>query len=86
MTTTKDLSAYTVHPTQTTTYTATDTDVFNNQIQKSATVTVSTGEISNLGHIIFMVQENRAFDNYFGVLAQYRINHQPPIPGRSLAT
>ena len=32
-----------------------------------------------------MVQENRAFDNYFGVLAQYRVNHQPPIPGAQLS-
>ncbi len=60
---------YVVHPTQTTTYTATATDQFNNQIQKTATVTVSTGGVSNLNHIIFMVQENRAFDNYFGQLA-----------------
>ena len=32
-----------------------------------------------------MVQENRAFDNYLGVLAQYRVNHQPPIPGAQLS-
>ncbi len=74
-----------VHPTQTTTYTATATDQFNNQTQKAATVTVSTGGISNLNHIIFLVQENRAFDNYFGVLAQYRVSHQPPIPGAQLS-
>jgi len=79
------MGTYIVHPTQTTTYIATATDAFNNQIQKAATVTVSTGGVSNLKHIIFMVQENRAFDNYFGVLAQYRVNHQPPIPGAQLS-
>ena len=79
------MGTYIVHPTQTTTYTATATDAFNNQIQKAATVTVSTGGLSNLNHIIFMVQENRAFDNYFGVLAQYRVNHQPPIPGAQMS-
>ena len=79
------MGTYIVHPTQTTTYTATATDAFNNQIQKAATVTVSTGGISNLNHIIFMVQENRAFDNYFGELAQYRVNHQPPIPGAQMS-
>ena len=74
-----------VHPMQTTTYTATATDQFNNQIQKTALVTVSTGGVSNLNHIIIMVQENRAFDNYFGELATYRVNHQPPIPGAQLS-
>ena len=80
-----DSGTYIVHPTQSTTYTATATDQFGNQIQQSVTVTVSTGDISNLKHIIFMVQENRSFDNYFGVLAQYRVSHQPPIPGAQLS-
>ena len=48
-------------------------------------MTVSTGGLSNLNHIIFMLQENRAFDNYFGELAQYRVNHQPPIQGAQLS-
>ncbi len=74
-----------MNPQQTTTYTATATDQFNNQIQKTALVTVSTGGVSNLNHIIIMVQENRAFDNYFGELATYRVNHQPPIPGAQLS-
>jgi phospholipase C len=64
----------TVNPAATTTYTATATDMFNNTATATATVTVSTGGITNLNHIIFMLQENRAFDNYFGVLANYRVN------------
>ncbi len=30
--------------------------------------------LSNLRHIIFFVQENRSFDNYFGRLGQYRVS------------
>ena len=75
------------NPTQTTTYTATATSIYPGAppVIATATVTVSTGGIGNLNHIIFMVQENRAFDNYFGVLAQYRVNHQPPIQGAQLS-
>ena len=75
------------NPTQTTTYTATATSIYPGAppVIATATVTVSTGGICNLNHIIFMVQENRAFDNYFGVLAQYRVSHQPPIQGAQLS-
>jgi phospholipase C len=74
------------HPTATTTYTATATSPYPNSppAMASATVTVSTGGISNLNHIIFLVQENRAFDNYFGVLANYRVNIDH-IPGAQLS-
>ncbi len=77
----------TVNPTQTTTYIATATPIYPGSppVTASATVTVSTGGVSNLNHIIFMLQENRAFDNYFGVLAEYRVNHQPPIQGAQLS-
>ena len=75
-----------VHPTSTTTYTATATSPYPDSppAMASATVTVSTGGISNLNHIIFMVQENRAFDNYFGELANYRVNVDH-IPGAQLS-
>ncbi len=77
----------TVNPQQTTTYTATATSIYPDTppVTATATVTVSTGGVSNLKHIIYMVEENRAFDNYFGVLAQYRVNHQPPIQGAQLS-
>ncbi len=76
-----------VNPTQTTTYTATATPIYPGAppVTATTTVTVSTGGLSNLNHIIYMLQENRAFDNYFGVLAEYRVNHQPPIPGAQLS-
>lgn len=63
-----------VHPTQTTTYTCTANDGRGDELSKSTRVLVSTGDVHNLNHIVFMLQENRAFDNYFGNLAYYRVN------------
>ena len=83
-----DMGSYCcVHPQSTTTYTATATSIYPGAppVTATATVTVSTGGLSNLNHIIFMLQENRAFDNYFGQLAQYRVNHNPPIQGAQLS-
>ena len=38
-----------------------------------ATVTVSTGRgVQSINHVIFMLQENHTFDNYFGMLNPYR--------------
>ncbi len=36
------------------------------------TVTSAANGLSNLKHIIFFVQENRSFDDYFGMLGKYR--------------
>jgi phospholipase C len=76
-----------VHPTKTTTYTASATPIYPGapSVRAASTVTVSTGDLTNLNHIIFLVQENRSFDNYFGQLAEYRVNHQPPIQGAMLS-
>jgi phospholipase C len=75
-----------VTPTQTTTYTATATSIYPNTppVTASVTVTVNTGGVGNLNHIIYMVQENRAFDNYLGVFANYRVNIDH-IPGAQLS-
>jgi phospholipase C len=62
----------TVTPTSTTTYTATATAVGGNQITTSATVTVSSGSSTVIKHIFFLLQENRSFDMYFGLLGPYR--------------
>jgi phospholipase C len=70
---------------QTTTFTAIATDRFNLTATATATVIVSSGGPSNINHVIFMLQENRAFDNYFGELAEYRVNHNPPIQGAKLS-
>src|SRR4051812_6218128 len=62
-----------VTPQQTTTYTATATDANGAQKTASTTVTVGgTGDITAVNHIIFMLQENRSFDSYFGMLNPYR--------------
>ena len=74
-----------VTPTQTTTYTATATSIYPNTppVTASVTVTVNTGGVGNLNHIIYMVQENRAFDNYLGVLRELSREHRPSFRARS---
>ena len=76
-----------VHPTKTTTYTATATPIYPGAppVIQTAMVTVSTGDVTNLNHIVFLLQENRSFDNYFGKLAAYRVNHQPPVQGAQMS-
>jgi phospholipase C len=67
----------TVSPTTTSTYTATATDS-NNDPPITAQATVQVGNCSGanqIKHIIFMVQENRSFDNYFGRLGIYKAAH-----------
>jgi phospholipase C len=74
-----------VSPTATTTYTATATGV-GGTATATATVTVtaagggggggggggSGGSTQSVNHVIFMMQENHTFDNYFGMLNPYR--------------
>ena len=60
----------TVQPTATTTYTATATDLNNNTF--TAQVTVTIAGLQTIKHIIFLVQENRSFDNYFSHLGAYK--------------
>jgi len=38
----------------------------------NVTVTAPSNGFSNLKHVIFFVQENRSFDNYFGMLGPYK--------------
>jgi len=73
-----------VHPTQSTNYTCTATDRFGDTLSASTRVVLSTGDVHNLNHIVYLVQENRAFDNYFGNLAYYRVNIDQ-IPGAQLS-
>jgi phospholipase C len=47
----------------------------------SSSVAISTTSntgLSNVRHIIFFVQENRSFDNYFGMLGPYRVSRGLP--------
>jgi phospholipase C len=72
----------TVTPSATTVYTATATDSSANTATSTATVTVVTSgtSLNSIKHIIFMIQENRSFDNYFGKLGAYRVNSNE-VPG-----
>lgn len=61
-----------VSPVETAVYTVTAT---NNSGSASATATVTVlpmGSITSVNHVIFMLQENRSFDTYFGMLNPYR--------------
>jgi phospholipase C len=61
-----------VTPTSTTTYTAEATGASGNA-SDTATVTVTaSGGVQAINHVIFMMQENHTFDNYFGMLNNYR--------------
>ena len=61
-----------VTPTTTTTYTATAVATSGN-VTATATVTVlPAGSLQSVKHVIFMLQENHTFDNYFGMLNPYR--------------
>ena len=65
-----------VSPAQTTTYIATATAADGTKATASATVTVSsTGSLTAVNHVLFMLQENRSFDTYFGMLNPYRRAH-----------
>ena len=61
-----------VTPSSTTTYTAEATGS-GGTASAAATVTVgSTGGLQSINHVVFMLQENHSFDNYFGMLNPYR--------------
>jgi phospholipase C len=65
-----------VTPTTTTTYTAEATGAAGNA-SATATVTVAAaGTAKAINHVIFMLQENHSFDNYFGMLNPYRITNK----------
>ncbi|MEO8725785.1 MAG: alkaline phosphatase family protein [Acidobacteriaceae bacterium] len=60
-----------VSPTKTVTYTATATG--NGQTATAtASVTVNPATLQTIQHVVFMLQENRSFDSYFGMLNPYR--------------
>ncbi len=67
---------FSVSPAQTTIYTATATASSGAKATVSTTITVgSTGGITAVNHVLVMLQENRSFDTYFGMLNPYRKAH-----------
>jgi len=76
--------AFKVAPGVTTTYTAMATDQSGAKLTQQVVVSVAvpppTVPDHPIKHIIVMLQENRTFDNYFGVLGAYRASK---VPGAS---
>ena len=61
-----------VSPTATVTYTATATGG-GGSVTATVTITVEpAATLQSIKHVIFMMQENHSFDNYFGMLNPYR--------------
>jgi phospholipase C len=62
-----------VTPAATATYTATAHGANGTDVTASTTVTVTPpGSLQSIDHVIFLLQENHSFDNYFGMLNPYR--------------
>jgi phospholipase C len=62
-----------VDPAKTTKYVATATGP-NGEASAGTTITVvPPGSVAGIDHVIFMLQENHTFDDYFGMLNPYRI-------------
>ena len=60
-----------VEPRATTTYTATATGA-GGSASATATLTVIPASLQSINHVVFLLQENHTFDNYFGMLNPYR--------------
>ncbi len=60
-----------VSPAATVTYTATAAGEASG-LSATATATVQVGSSQAINHVVFMMQENRTFDTYFGMLNPYR--------------
>jgi phospholipase C len=61
-----------VSPTTTTTYTVTANSPVGVKTASATVTVVPPGTVESINHVIFMLQENHTFDNYFGMLNPYR--------------
>ena len=69
-----------VKPTSpTNTYTATASGTGPNATATATVTVVPIGTVKAVDHVIFMLQENHSFDNYFGQLNPYRASATPPM-------
>lgn len=64
-----------VSPTADTTYTATATGPGGTVTASASVAVVAPGSLQSIDHVVFMLQENHTFDNYFGMLNLYRQSH-----------
>ncbi len=61
-----------VTPTATATYTATAVGASGNATASVTVTVIPPGSINSIDHVLFLLQENHSFDNYFGMLNPYR--------------
>ncbi len=61
-----------VTPTDTTTYTAAATGSTGNASEAAIVTVIPANSVQAITHVVFMLQENHSFDNYFGMLNPYR--------------
>jgi phospholipase C len=65
-----------VTPAATEIYTATVTGAGGSATAQTTVSVGPAGSVNSVNHVIFMMQENRSFDSYFGMLNPYRVaNH-----------
>jgi phospholipase C len=64
-----------VKPTATTIYTATATGAGGTSTATVTVTVVPAGSVTAVNHVLFMMQENRTFDTYFGMLNPYRVKN-----------
>jgi phospholipase C len=62
----------TVSPAGTTTYTASATGSAGKAASTTTVAVIPANSLSSINHVIFMLQENHSFDDYFGMLNPYR--------------
>jgi phospholipase C len=62
-----------VSPTATTTYTAQASGSLGSTTASTTVTVIPAGSDTAIQHVIFMLQENRTFDSYFGMLNPYRV-------------
>jgi phospholipase C len=61
-----------VNPTDTTTYTAKASGTGGSASGDVTVTVIDQSSLQSVSHVIFMLQENHSFDNYFGMLNPYR--------------
>jgi phospholipase C len=61
-----------VSPTATTTYTVAAVWTGANASANATVTVLPAGSLQSISHVVFMLQENHSFDNYFGMLNPYR--------------
>jgi len=61
-----------VSPTETTTYTAEASASAGHASEEMTLTVIPAASLQSISHVVFMMQENHSFDNYFGMLNPYR--------------